>query len=156
MWAPAGRRTLVSFTPPSASQWRVWSVSVVFSYHLERANNILHSPVFTLKYEISRVLKSQPDAHDFNTNTTLVSCCTCMVLLLVRVITKFFHSQCWSTTWAKMTCPLPQAPASWVPSADQARLNTLPVLGFSSAYDHWGWGDEREQQLMDADIYRQL
>ncbi len=61
------------------------------------------------------------------------TCSTCMVLLLVSVITKFFHSQCCSTTWAKMTWPLPQAPASWVPSADQAKLNTLPVLGFSNA-----------------------
>lgn len=69
---------------------------------------------------------------------TLIKCVsgflsTCMVLLLVRVMTKFFHSQCCSTTWAKMTCPFPQAPASWVPSADQAKLNTLPVLGFSNA-----------------------
>jgi len=34
------------------------------------------------------------------------------------------------------TCPLPQAPATCVPSLDQLNLNTLPVLGFSNAYDH--------------------
>jgi len=56
-----------------------------------------------------------------------------MVLLLINVTSKFFHSQRWSTTWAKMTCPFPHAPASWVPSIDQAILNMLPVFGFSKA-----------------------
>lgn len=76
-----------------------------------------------LTFEVEKEQKPNPN----------VCVSTCMVLLLVRVITKFLHSQCCSTTWAKMTCPLPQAPASWVPSADQATLNTLPVLGFSNA-----------------------
>lgn len=63
---------------------------------------------------------------------------TCMVLLLVNVTWKSFHSQRCSTTCAKTTCPFPQAPAIWVPSIDHVILNMLPVLGFSKAYDHWG------------------
>lgn len=58
---------------------------------------------------------------------------TFMVLLLIKVIWKFFHSQCCSSTWAKMTWPFPHAPASWVPSMDQEMAKMLPVLGFSRA-----------------------
>lgn len=40
-------------------------------------------------------------------------------------------------TLPKMTCPLPHAPPTCVPSLDHAKLKMLPVLGFSNAYDHW-------------------
>ena len=49
----------------------------------------------------------------------------------------FEHPSYLSMTWANMTCPLPHAPANCVPSLDHAMLNTLPVLGFSRACDHW-------------------
>lgn len=41
-----------------------------------------------------------------------------------------------SITCAKITCPFPQAPASWVPSVDHEILKTDPVFGFSREYDH--------------------
>ena len=41
-----------------------------------------------------------------------------------------------STTWAKMTCPLPHAPENWVPSCVQASLKTVPLAGFSRLWDH--------------------
>ena len=55
---------------------------------------------------------------------------------LLKINLRRVYSTYLSMICAMRTCPLPQAPATCVPSLDQLNLNTLPVLGFSNAYDH--------------------
>lgn len=156
MWAPAGRRTLVPFTPPSASQWRVWSVSVVFSHHFERANNIAHSPAFTLKYEISGVLKSQ------TWPTWLQHKHHPRVLLYlhgsplgegdhkVLPLPVLIHHM------GEDDMPVAAGPRQLGAICRPGQAEHAARVGFLQRVRPLGLGDEREQQLMDADIYRQL
>ena len=66
----------------------------------------------------------------------------------IDCLQSFWQIQFWcylSTTCANMTCPLPQAPANWVPSEVHASFSTVPLLGFSRLWDHWE-GGRREKE----------